>query len=132
MPEWIDFKTVKKLTNFPEVLSHYNIRLRKVNAEYLRGRCPLPTHSSKESKESFTVNVLRNIWNCKSESCIRTSGRKGGNILDFVMVMEKIPLPDAARKLHEWFGQRKDSLQTGPRRQTGTQNRRFSPCPNRS
>ena len=62
---FVDFRLVKERVSIGNVLDHYGIRLRRVNQTSLRGRCPLPTHSSKESKESFCVNTDKNIWACQ-------------------------------------------------------------------
>src|ERR1700740_461554 len=86
-----------------QILGRYSVSLRKVNSTYLRGQCPLPTHTSKETKYSFSVNTEKNVWNCKSDSCVKASGKKGGNILDFVAVMESVAVLDAAKKILEWF-----------------------------
>jgi DNA primase len=86
------------------VLDHYKIRLRRVNQTALRGKCPLPTHSSETSKESFGVQTVKNIWACQSSSCASTrQGKKGGNVIDFVATMENCSIHEAALKLHEWF-----------------------------
>jgi len=50
---------------------------------HLRGRCPLPQHSSRESSESFIVNTGKNVWICHSQSCVaarrlRSRFRAGG------------------------------------------------------
>lgn len=87
------------------LLTRYNVRLRRVNQHSLRGLCPLPTHSSEKSKESFGVDTGKNIWACQSNSCAAArQGKKGGNVLDFVSIMECTSIRDAARKLQEWFG----------------------------
>jgi hypothetical protein len=105
MGTWIDFKTVKNLAGFQAVLDHYGIKLRGTGRSQLRGRCPLPQHSSEDSRDSFNVNVDRNIWSCKSGSCIAArNGKEGGNILDFVCKMEQCTLPEGARRMMEWFG----------------------------
>jgi DNA primase len=105
VPEnFVDFRIVKERVSIQAVLDHYNIRLRQVNRNSLRGKCPLPTHSSKESKESFCVNTDKNIWSCMSESCSSArQGKRGGNIIDLVAVIERSSIRDAAVKLHDWF-----------------------------
>src|SRR5437868_12384300 len=81
---FIDFKMVKARVSMEAVLGHYGIKLRKVNHTSLRGACPLPTHSSEKSKESFGVHTTKKLWACQSTSCAATRhGKKGGNILDF-------------------------------------------------
>jgi DNA primase len=101
---WVDFKQVKSAVSMEMVLAHYGLNLRRVNATYLRGRCPLPAHSSEASKESFGVQTTTNAWACQSKTCVAArGGRKGGNILDFVAAMEDCSIRDAALKLQAWF-----------------------------
>jgi DNA primase len=72
----------------------------------LRGKCPLPSHGSEKSKESFTATLNKGVggaWACQSQSCIKARGRVGGNVLDFVAAMEQCPVRDAAIKLQTWF-----------------------------
>jgi len=98
--EWIDFKSVKDKASIETVLSHYNVRLRRVGADAFRGKCPLPTHSSSNSNNSFSVSFTRNAWSCQSASCISArSGRVGGNVFDFVAEMERCSIREAALHL---------------------------------
>jgi len=86
------------------VLSHYDIRLQQSNQISLRGKCPLPTHTSETSKESFSVHTAKNIWACQSASCAAArQEKKGGNVIDFVAIMEQSSIREAAIKMHEWF-----------------------------
>jgi DNA primase len=95
--EWVDFKSVKAKVSMETVLSHYDVRLRRVGADEFRGRCPLPTHSSARSYDSFSVSFTRNAWSCQSASCIAArSGRVGGNVFDFVAEMERCSVRQAA------------------------------------
>src|ERR1019366_3415001 len=101
---FVDFRVVKERVSIEAVLDHYNVRLRRINNTSLRGQCPLPTHSSKESKESFCVNVAKNIWSCQSDSCASArQGKRGGNIIDLVALLEGSSIREAAVKLHDWF-----------------------------
>lgn len=98
--EWVDFKSVKAKVSMETVLSHYDVRLRRVGADEFRGKCPLPTHSSSRSNDSFSVSFARNAWSCQSASCIAArSGRVGGNVFDFVAEMERCSLREAALRL---------------------------------
>jgi DNA primase len=98
--EWVDFKSVKAKVSIETVLSHYDVRLRRVGVDELRGKCPLPTHSSARSKDSFSVSFIRNVWSCQSASCIAArSGRVGGNVFDFVAEMERCSIREAAVRL---------------------------------
>src|SRR5208282_5303598 len=79
---------------------------RRVGPDTLRGRCPLPTHNSKTITESFTATLSKGVggaWACQSQSCIKSRGRVGGNVLDFVAAMENCSVRDAAIKLQMWF-----------------------------
>lgn len=101
--KWVDFKEVKAAVSLEMVLARYNIALRRVNRESLRGACPLPSHSSK-GEQSFGVHTSKNVWACQSASCVKSrQGRRGGNVLDFVAVMEGCTIRDAALKLANWF-----------------------------
>jgi DNA primase len=101
---FVDFRAVKERISIQAVLDHYGIKLRRANQNSLRGACPLPTHSSEKSSESFGVQTAKNIWACQSTSCAATRrGKKGGNIIDLVAIMENCSIRDAANQLHNWF-----------------------------
>ena len=98
--EWVDFKGVKARVSMETILSHYDVRLRRVGADRFRGKCPLPTHSSARSNDSFSASFTRNAWCCQSASCIAyRSGRVGGDVLDFVAEMERCSIREAAFRL---------------------------------
>jgi len=103
--DWVSFDEIKKTVSLETVIHHYGIPLRRVGSNTLRGKCPLPSHSSKESRESFTATLTRHrrCWACQSQSCIKSHGRVGGNVLDFVAAMEQCSVRDAAIKLQTWF-----------------------------
>src|SRR5580692_10162403 len=98
--DWVDFKSIKGKVSMETVLSHYDVRLRRVGADQFRGKCPLPAHSSTKSNDSFSVSFTRNVWSCQSASCIAArSGRVGGNVFDFVAEMERCSIREAALRL---------------------------------
>jgi len=104
--DWVSFDEIKKVVTLQMAIERYDIQLRNVNATTLRGKCPLPSHGSEKSKESFTVSLTKGVggaWACQSQSCIKARGRVGGNVLDFVAAMEKCSVRDAAIKLQMWF-----------------------------
>ena len=104
--DWVSFEEIKKVVTLQMAIEHYGIRLRRSNATTLRGKCPLPTHHSEKSKESFTATLNKGVggaWACQSQSCIKARGRVGGNVLDFVAAMEQCSVRDAAIKLQAWF-----------------------------
>src|SRR5436309_10747548 len=102
--KFVDFRIVKQRVSIEQVLGHYGIGLRRANQNSFRGKCPLPNHSSEKSRESFSVAVDKNIWACRSASCAAArQGKRGGNVIDFVAVMENCSIRDAALKLSDWF-----------------------------
>jgi DNA primase len=104
--DWVSFDEIKKVVTLQMAIEHYGIPLRHVNATTLRGKCPLPSHGSEKSKESFTATLTKGVggaWACQSQSCIKARGRVGGNVLDFVAAMERCSVRDAAIKLQMWF-----------------------------
>ena len=104
--DWVSFDEIKKTVSLQMVLDHYHIPLRRVGPDTIRGKCPLPTHNSKTSTESFTATLSKGVggaWACQSQSCIKSRGRVGGNVLDFVAAMENCSVRDAAIKLQTWF-----------------------------
>jgi 5S rRNA maturation endonuclease (ribonuclease M5) len=102
---WVDFKQLKADVAIEQVVAHYGVHLRRISATELRGHCPLPTHTSSRSRDSFAVNIARNVWSCRSLSCMQArGGRPGGNILDLVARMEGCSIRDAALRLQDWSG----------------------------
>jgi DNA primase len=104
--EWVSFDEIKKLISLQMALERYGVPLRHVAQGTLRGKCPLPSHGSEKSKESFTATLTKGVggaWACQSQSCIKSRGRVGGNVLDFVAAMESCSVRDAAIKLQMWF-----------------------------
>jgi hypothetical protein len=99
-----DFKHLKEHVSIEDVLRYYCVKLRPAGPGNLRGRCPLPTHTSKASTESFSANLLRNVWSCQSASCITARGGQiGGSVVDFVVAMERCSIRDAGLRLQDWF-----------------------------
>jgi DNA primase len=103
--KWVDFKSVKAAVSMEAVLKRCGVKVYRANKDHVRGKCPLPTHTSPTSKLSFVVNTTKNVWSCKSDSCVAArEGKTGGNVLDFVAVMEGCSIREAAEKLASWFG----------------------------
>ena len=73
----VDFGTLKANVAIAAVLGKYGVPYKQPNKEYLRADCPLPSHTSKESKGSFAVNLVKNIWCCKSTSCNQVGEKEG-------------------------------------------------------
>lgn len=100
----IDFARIKREVSVLDVARRYGVDL-KGKMPWLSGKCPLPTHESKDSKSSFSVNVKDNYWKCWSDSCNKNRGNKrGGDIITLVRLMEQLSdAYDAARLLADWY-----------------------------
>jgi DNA primase len=100
-----DFRSIKQSIPIDGVLARYGVILRPGGPHTLRGPCPLPTHTSRKSHESFSVNLSRQVWSCHSASCIAARhGRIGGHVIDLVAIMEGCSLRQAGIRLQDWFG----------------------------
>jgi 5S rRNA maturation endonuclease (ribonuclease M5) len=100
-----DFRYIKEHIPIEQVLAHYGVEMRPAGPGNLRGRCPLPTHTSRVSTASFSVNLSRNVWSCQSASCITArAGLIGGNVLDLVAAMERCSVREAGLRMVSWFG----------------------------
>jgi DNA primase len=122
--DWVSFDEIKRKVTLAMVIEWYGWKLRKGGVEILRGKCPLPSHSSQESKESFIATLNKGTggaWSCHSNSCAAArGGRRGGNVLDLVAAVETCSVRDAAIKLQTWFlvpaaGQFRDPAGKEPR-----------------
>jgi DNA primase len=99
-----DFKSLKQRIPIDHVLARYGVKLRSVGSHTLYGRCPLPTHTSRQSRQSFSVNLSLQVWSCHSASCIAArDGRIGGHVIDLVAIMERCGLRQAGLRLQDWF-----------------------------
>jgi hypothetical protein len=102
-----DFPSLKQRIPIDWVLARYGVKLRPAGPHTWYGACPLPTHTSRHSRESFSVNLARRVWSCHSASCLAArNGRIGGHVIDLVAILERCSLRQAARCLHDWFGVR--------------------------
>lgn len=91
----VDFKEVKAQVNLTDVLDRYDLMPSlNLNGDRLSGVCPI--HQGTNSTQ-FRVSISKNCFNCFGKC-----GR-GGNVIDFVSLMEDIPFRDAALLLQEWF-----------------------------
>ena len=108
MSRWVDFCVLKQSIGIEQVLASYRIQLKGVGHNQLRGPCPLPTHGSERSRQSFSVDTAKNVWACHSASCCKVrQGRVGGNVLDLVALLEGCTIRDAALHLQDrWCGWR--------------------------
>jgi DNA primase len=99
---FVDFKAIKGRVAIADVLARYQVSLVRVNQTSLKGNCPLPSHSS-GSKNTFFVNEAKSVWYCHSDSCKKNGQRAGGNVIDFVALMEQCSAYAAAKRIDELF-----------------------------
>ena len=55
---WVDYKAVKQAVSIDMAIAYYGLMVRRIHGPYLRGRCPLPSHTSKSSTQSFISNTV--------------------------------------------------------------------------
>ena len=78
MSQWVDFRVLKQTVGIEQVLASYRVDLQRTGPHQWRGRCPLPTHGSERSRQSFSVDTSRNVWACHWVSCCAVrQGRVG-------------------------------------------------------
>ena len=92
---YVDFRAVKQAVTMVQVLDHYHLTERfQRKGDSLSGACPL--HKG-ENPTQFRVSVSKNCWNCFGDC------KRGGNVLDFVSLMEGVSIREAAIRVSDWF-----------------------------
>ena len=100
----LNFEEIKQIRIVDVVARQYHLPL-NFRGEYASCACPLPTHKQSDKGKSFSINLAGNYWRCFSESCnTNNGGKKGGDIINFVSLMEGCRAKDAAEKLSAWYG----------------------------
>lgn len=97
----LDFNAIKAIPILA-VCGKYGIKLR-FNGEWGSAVCPLPSHKQGERDKTFQVSVQQNYFKCWSASCNEKAGCKGGDVINFVALMENCSQFEAAKKIAEWF-----------------------------
>ena len=111
----LDFQRIKEI-RMVDVCGRYQIAL-KFRGDYANAPCPLPTHKDGDKGKSFSINLGGNYWRCFSDSCnANNGGKRGGDVINFVALMENCREKDAAQKLADWYGVGKEKA--APRMET--------------
>jgi hypothetical protein len=98
----LDFNRIKEI-KLTDVLARYKSALR-FKTDYAVCACPLPIHKKGDTSKSFSINLGANYWICFSDSCnANNGGKRGGDVINFVALMEGCREKDAAQKLSDWF-----------------------------
>ena len=100
----LNFGKIKRI-RIVEVCGRYQISL-KFRGDYANAQCPLPNHKEGDKANSFSINLAGNYWRDASpESCnAKNNGKKGGDVINFVALMENCREKEAAEKLAQWYG----------------------------
>src|SRR5947209_2654380 len=113
MATWVDIKKVRESVSMEQLLEYYRLVEQLTRkGDQLIGACPIHKGTN---KSQFHVSLAKNAFHyfgdCKSHASLHNGG---GNLIDFVRVMEGIEEPDdadqhkSARKaallIQEWFG----------------------------
>lgn len=109
MTVWLDFSEIRAKVSLEDVLlKMYGLGDRlKRQGKKLVGPCPI--HRG-DSPRAFQADLERGVYFCFS-GC-----RKGGNVIDFVVAMDRVTVREAALKLHaEFIAPHEGAPATGPR-----------------
>lgn len=99
----VDFRAVRTAVSMERVLGHYGLlEPMKRSGDNLSGCCPIHKGSN---PTQFRVSISKNVWNCFSEC------KRGGNVIDFIALMEGVSVYGAALKAIEWFHLDADQVQ---------------------
>ncbi len=96
--EWVDFKKIKEKVSMEEILRHCGLLkgLERKENELVGFLCPI--HDGKgQNKGCFCANTTKNNWHCFSCGA-------GGNVLDFVSLMEGVDIRQSGLLIQKWFG----------------------------
>jgi hypothetical protein len=99
----LDFNAIKEI-RMVDVCGRYQVAL-KFRGDYANAPCPLPTHKDGDKAKSFSICLGGNYWRCFSDSCnAKNGGKRGGDVINFVALMENCREKEAAQKLSDWYG----------------------------
>jgi len=90
----VAFRAVKAALSLEAVLRRYQVPGLRQRGQQLVGPCPL--HGGRR-EDSFRVSLEKNLFHCFA--C-----QAGGTVLDFVAMVERCSLREAALRLQQWFG----------------------------
>lgn len=97
----LDFNRIKEIP-IADVCGRYGVKLR-YRGEWGSALCPLPSHKQGETDRTFSINTQKNYWKCFSSSCNEACGQKGGDVINFVALMDGTSQIGAAKRLADLF-----------------------------
>jgi len=98
----LDFKAIKEIRIANVVSGKYGLQLR-FRGDHAMAQCPLPGHKDNDKARNFSICISGNYWRCFSNSCNVSAGVKGGDVINFVALMENCGQKQAAQKLADWY-----------------------------
>jgi DNA primase len=101
----VDFAELRKKVPIASVLRMYQIEVRKRSDTEIIANCPFASHPT-DSTHQWTLAISTELGKafCHNTRCREASNKpKGLDAIDFVAMMENVPLLDAAKKLQEMF-----------------------------
>jgi|GEM_PF-5296866 len=105
MGDYVDFKAIKAEVSVEDVAHRCGVSLKRSNGSHERGKCPLPSHPAGDDAKSFSINTTKQVWICHSTACAKgRRGKRGGDVIELVTLMENSSLRDAGLKLAAWYG----------------------------
>lgn len=100
----LNFEAIKRIPVADVAFGQYHLQLTH-KRDYATCKCPLPTHKEGDKSRCFSINKKGNYWRCFSESCnANNAGKKGGDVINFVALMERCGAKEAAQRLSRWYG----------------------------
>jgi hypothetical protein len=100
----LDFEAIKQISVADVATGRYHLQLAH-KGDYATCTCPLPTHKQGDRSRCFSINLKENYWRCFSESCnANNGGKRGGDVINLVALMEKCGSKKAAERLSGWYG----------------------------
>jgi DNA primase len=124
----LDFEVIKKIPVADVATGQYHLQLAH-KGDYATCTCPLPTHKQGDRSRCFSINLKGNYWRCFSQSCnANNGGKKGGDVINFVALMEGCGPKDAAERLSGWYGVgKKETPQRMAEGSSGTVHQKINP-----
>jgi len=99
----LNFEAIKKISVADVATGRYHLQLAH-KGDYATCTCPLPTHKQGDRSRCFSINLKGNYWRCFSETCnANNGGKRGGDAINFVALMEGCGPKDAAERLSGWY-----------------------------
>lgn len=78
----IDFKRIKEQIRIEDLVSYFNLELKRIRPNQLQGNCPFPDHGGNRDSKGFGINTEKDVYNCP------THCGSGVGCIDFYCAMK--------------------------------------------